>query len=359
MNALQAYGFRAAQDRMEEAARLLNALEARAPRGPQINFARLVLSMSAPDRSMHGEDREVLEEASRQAKIPFDAHRPLIPFSAFRDLTKATAGAGGYLVSAEVAEAVDILRPWSVTARAGVMVETGLVGDLAIPRVTAKTTPEWLADEASEATPSQPTLAQIVLTPKLATSQVTFSRQLAKQANAEAFVRRELMRTVGTAVDVAVLNGSGTNGQPTGLLVAAGVQTQSGASLNHAGTTAMKQKCASANVNDQRIVFLSTPAIRELLENRLRTGNGSRYVWDDEKVADRPAFVSTDVPAATMVAGDFGNIYVGIWGEAFVLEINPYDPAGFKKGTIAARIILSCDVAVLHASGFVKAGTIT
>jgi Phage capsid family len=167
------------------------------------------------------------------------------------------------------------------------------------------------------------------------------------------------MRTVGGALDVAVLNGSGTNGEPTGLLLTEGVQTQSGTTLNHAGTTAMKPMAAAANVADERIVFLSTPAIRETLENRLRTGNGSRYVWDEDKVADRPAYLSTDMPTDSMICGDFGNVYVGIWGEAFVLEINPYDPTHFKTGVIQGRIILACDLAVLHAPGFCKSASIT
>jgi hypothetical protein len=197
------------------------------------------------------------------------------------------------------------------------------VGDQAIPKVTAKSTPEWLVTEGTQMTPSQPTLAQIAMTPKQVGAVVNFSRLLAKQTNAERFVRRELMRTVGGALDVAVLNGSGTNGEPTGLLLTEGVQTQSGTTLNHAGTTAMKRMAAAANV------------------------------------ADRPAYVSTDMPTDSMICGDFGNVYVGIWGEAFVLEINPYDPTHFKTGVIQGRIILACDLAVLHAPGFCKSASIT
>jgi hypothetical protein len=48
-----------------------------------------------------------------------------------------------------------------------------------------------------------------------------------------------------------------------------------------------------------------------------------------------------------------------IWGAGFVVEINPYDPTGFKSGQIQARIIVSCDVAVLQPSGFVVASSIT
>ncbi len=320
---------------------------------PRFSIAEIVLSAGR----LQGESREYLEECATRSGVPFDSERPIIPFSAFRDLTVATAG--GYLVAtATQKNAVDILRPWSATARAGVQIETGLVGNQAVPKVTAKSIPAWLSTEGSQITPSQPTLAQIVLTPKLVGGVVNFSRQLATQANAEAFVGRELMRTVGTALDQAVINGSGASGQPLGILSAAGVQTQSGTALN-AGVFAMKRKSAEANADDARISFLSTPAVRELLETRERATGGGRFVWDGETVADRAAYVSTDVPTASMLCGDFGTVYVGIWGEGFVLEINPYDPANFKTGVIQARIILSADVAVLHPTAFVVATSIT
>jgi HK97 family phage major capsid protein len=324
--------------------------------GPQLDFGTLVVQMGLG--GVRDENREALQEYAREIGADFDPARPLVPFAAFRDLVKGTATAGGYLAGNETSEAVDILRPWSVTTRAGLLIEAGLVGDQSIPKVAAKSTPAWLPTEGAQMTPSQPTLGQITVTPKHVGAVVNFSRQLAKQANAHVFVGRELMRTVGTALDQAVLNGSGAAGQPTGILLTAGVQTQSGTTLN-AGVLTMKRKLAEANVDDARIAYVSTPAVRELLESRERAAGGGRFVWDRDQVADRPAFVSTDIPAATMLAGDYGNAYVGIWGEAFKLEINPFDPSHFKSGVIQGRIILSCDVAVLHAAGFCKSESIT
>ena len=117
----------------------------------------------------------------------------------------------------------------------------------------------------------------------------------------------------------------------------------------------MKQKSAEKDVTDEAITFLSTPAVRQLLETREVATGGGRMVWQDDKVADRRAYVSTDVPTATMIAGDWSNIYFGVWGPGFVVEINPYDATGFKTGMIQARILVSCDVAVLHPSSFVVA----
>lgn len=348
---------RSAHFLLKQAQEEIAATMARRDVAPRLDFGQLVLTMSTGGRH-DGGNREALQEFARNAGLAFDPQRVTIPFSEFRDLTAAVSGSGGFLVSSETQESVDILRPWSVTARAGVQVETGLQGDQVVPKVTAKSTPAWLPTEGTQITPSTPTLVQIAMTPKSVGSIVNFSRQFAKQANASGFVQRELVRTVGTAFDQAVENGSGAAGQPTGLTLTAGVQTQSGTTLN-SGVNTMKQKCASANVNDAAIAFLSTPAVRETLENRERVTGSGRFVWDRETVADRPAYVSTDMPTATMICGDFGNVYVGIWGEAFQFEINPYDTAAFKAGGIQGRIILTCDVAVLHPAGFVLASSIT
>ncbi len=327
--------------------------ELRRPKNPKLSLSRAVLGLA--HGKLDGQDREVLEETARRNGKPFDALRPLI---AFRDLVVAVGSAGGYLRPTDVREAVDILRPWSVTTKAGMLVESGLVGDVAFPKVTQKTTPAWLSNEAQQVTPSTPTLSQVAMTPKTVGDVVVFSRQLSRQTNADRFVGRELLRTIGSAIDQAVFNGSGASGQPLGILNTSGVQTQSGTTLN-AGTATMKRKTAEANVNDEQIAFISTPAVRETLEGRERATGGGRFVWHEDLVADRRAYVSTDVPTATMISGDWSLIYLGIWGDAFALEINPFDPNAFKTGTIQARILMTCDVAVLHPSAFVAATAIT
>lgn len=327
--------------------------ELRKPKCPKLSLLRTVLGLA--HGKLDGEDREILEETAQRNNQPFDPQRPFI---SFRELVAAVGSAGGYLRPAEVREAVDMLRPWSVTTKAGMLVETGLVGDVVFPRVTQKATPVWLPTESTQITPSQPTLAQVSMSPKTIGAVVQFSRQLRKQTNADRFVGIHLLRTLGTGMDQAAISGSGASGQPTGLFNTAGVQTQSGTALNAAVTT-MKRKSAEANVNDEAISFMAPPAVRELLEARERATGGGRFVWEKDQVADRRALVSTDMPAATMICGDWSLIYLGIWGEGFVLEVNPFEPTGFKTGTIQARMLVTCDVVVLHPNGFVVASSIT
>jgi HK97 family phage major capsid protein len=224
---------------------------------PTLNLTRMFTDLSRGH--VHGEDREALQEYARRDGVEYsDPQKPYIPFSELyipssdrRDLNKAVVGAGGYLASAETTDPVDILRPFSVPTKMGVTVEVGLVGDQVIPKVSAKSTPYWLSTETAAVTASQPTLQQVTCTAKQVGIAINFSRHLSKQANAEYFVRRESMRTVGTAIGQALINGTGAAGQPTGLLNTSGVQTQSGTTLN-AGVHTMKKLSSEANVDLRR-----------------------------------------------------------------------------------------------------------
>lgn len=166
-----------------------------------------------------------------------------------------------------------------------------------------------MSTESTQITPSSPTLSQIGSTPKTVGIVVNFSRQLSLQSNAENFIRRELMRSIGTAVDQAIISGSGVE-QPIGILNTSGINSVTGTSFDMAAAVSMKRKVADANADDSTISYLTTPSVRELLENRektLSTGNG--FIWDNDIVAGKPANVSTDVPSATLICGSFPKTY--------------------------------------------------
>lgn len=343
-----------AGEHIAEAGRLMGMIEkATITTGPQFSLARMITGMS--QESLAGLEREQCQEWAHAAGTKFDPQRVQIPFSALRDLSKGTASAGGYLVGADTPDALDALRPWSVTARAGVQMEPGHVGDVLLPKITGTSTAYWLSSETSTVTASAQTIGQVAAAPKTVGVLVNFSRQLSLQANIDRFLRRELARTAATAIDQAVLNGSSAAGQPLGLLNTTGIGTQSGTSLAHSGVVAMKATVATANANDEAIAFIGTPAVRELLEARERAA-GSGYVWDNDRVASRPAYATTDMPSATLVCGDWSQITVPIWG-GIVVEINPY--ANFQAGTIAARLLVSLDVMVQHPDAFSVATSIT
>lgn len=299
---------------------------------------------------------EVAKDLATRAGNPFDENRVTLPLDllATRDMTSAGTSGSNYLVPSDIQPAADILRAVSVTARAGATVLPNLKGDTQIPRVTAASTANWLTTEATAATQSQATIGQISMTPKTVSAFVKLTRLLQLQSDVEGLVRRELLATIGEALDLAALNGPGTSGQPTGLLNTAGIQTQSGTSLGWAGITAMQRLAAVAKA--EPTAWVGTPAVRELLQKR-EVAAGSGMVWTDNRMAGAPAITSTSVPAATLITGDWRNLVIGVWGAGPIVEVDPF--SAFKSGIIGVRILLTCDVGLVHPAAFVVATSIT
>jgi hypothetical protein len=172
----------------------------------------------------------------------------------------------------------------------------------------------------------------------------------------ELVTRRDLLRTVGTLLDRAVLNGTGTSGEPAGIIGLSGVITQSGSALAQSGVTTMKQKCAEGNAPDDALAFIATPAVRQLLEARERA-TGSGFVWDNDRVASRPAFATTAMPTASMIVGPWADVVVGTWGPGFELAVDRF--ANFRAGIIGVACFLTCDVGVRQPAAFCSASSIT
>jgi HK97 family phage major capsid protein len=338
----------------------LDLIDANAQPLPSVfSFARLLEGMA--HGGARGFEREQLEEVASRAGRPFDSVRPFVPFELLtnsRDLTAAAANGAGYLIDTSTLAAQDILRAYSVTGRLGITVTAGLTANAEMPVTSSKATAYWLSTETTDTTESTPALRSLPLTPKTAAALLEFSRAFSRQPQAESFVRRELLNTVGDAVDLAVIAGTGSAGQPLGIINATGINTQSGSSLAHTGVSAMKQKVATANAPDEGIAFIGAPAVRELLEGRERA-TGSGYIWDGDRVASRPATVSTAVPAATLICAHWPSIHALLWGPGFQLEVNPYDSEGFKSGKLQARVLVSCDVAASHPATICVASSIS
>lgn len=310
---------------------------------------RRLLEYAGDPNKLDGFEREQAAEWGGEDFRP-GAYR--IPWAELvtRDLNVTSATAGGFMVNTDVLPASDILRPWSVTARAGINIVENCVGNQTLPKVTGKTTIAWLPSETTAGTPSQPTLGQVAATPKIAIGLCTFSRQLSKQSNAEAVIRRELLKTAATAIDAAVLAGSGTLGAPLGIVATPGVGSVSGSGFDRDDACAMRDAVATANGDDERISFIGGVDVRTLLAAREVVADTGRYVWDGDRLADRAARVSTDVPTATLVAGDWQHANLFLWGSGVEFQLNPY--TAFSSGGIQARVLITCDVALTYPAAF-------
>lgn len=349
----------------------------------QFSLSRAILAASSKNWNNAGFELECSRAVAQKLNKVVDEHKFYVPFEVIerpldgavrdylsslgrsdrRDLTVATAGAGGYLVATDNVGFIEMLRNRSVAFRMGARRLSGLVGSVTVPRQSAAATAVWLANEASTITESQQTFVQMALTPKSVGAYTEISRQLLLQSSpgAEGIVTDDLAQVVSTAVDLAVLNGSGASGQPLGIIGTAGIGSVTGTSLAAAGVLEFQTDVASSNVTPIRPGYVTTPAVAGLLmvrpelpstgTTRLWTGN----VWDGA-LFGLGAMTSNQMPSANMLFGDWQEVVVAEWG-VLEVDVNPY--ANFQAGIIGVRAIYSMDVGVRRPFAFSLATTIT
>lgn len=282
-----------------------------------------------------------------------------------RDMTVAGVSGSNYLVGTANAPGsfIELLRNSSVSLRAGVRRMGGLVGNVTIPKMTAGATAYWLADEGTQITESQPTIGQVSLSPKNVAALTELSHQLLQQStpDAEQLVLDSIARDIALAVDVGVLRGSGSNGQPQGIVGTSGVGSFTGTSLATAGVLNAQADVAGANALSPGCAYVTTPAVAALLMDRPElTTTGTTPLWVgnmlEGNVKGFRAFSSNQLAAATMLFGWWDTVVLGEWG---VLELmtNPY--SDFTRGLTAVRGWYTCDVAMRYPAAFSYASSIT
>ena len=302
-------------------------------------------------------EAEILQDVALRENRMFDPTAPVIPWELLgrRDMSVAGASGSQYLVSSETAAPEDVLRPVSVIARAGATIVTGLRANLALPQTGTAITGYWLADENTQITEGQPAIGAVSFTPKVAAAILDYSRQLNVQVpELEAFLRRDLIRTVAAQLDAGAIQGAGTSGAPMGLIYTPNVNTQSGTSLDWTGVCEMERLCAASNA--EALSWVAGPTTRKLLRTRA-TATGGVSIWDGNTIAGSRAWATTSAPADSLLVGDFAQCVVAIWGAGPQLLVNPYQ--SFATGGVSMRVMLNVDVGFLSRAAFAISTSIT
>lgn len=278
---------------------------------------------------------------------------------AFRDLLTTSGPSGGYLVGVSQGPAVlDVLRDGHYLREVGVTVFDGLTEHLAMPTVKTEHSGMWMASENGAMSSTDPVFGQASMTPKRAVGFVTYTHQLSLQVDAsEQVLMHQLREGVTEMLEAAVIAGTGVSGQPTGIVNTSGVGTQSGSTLSYAGMRAMRKATLLAGAAERKLAWIGAPDVQETLGGRERASGGGRFLWDDDGIMGRPAYATKRAPTGTLVCGDWSRCIVGIWGNSFELEVDPY--YGFTSGHLAARMILACDVVFYPPAGFTVATSVS
>lgn len=262
-----------------------------------------------------------------------------------RDMVAGTDNVGGYAIETELREMIPYLYPKLKTQDLGARVLTGLVGDVTFPTMATASVASWAAENASAAE-TNPTLGLKTLTPKRLTAKSHVSGQLLHQTNPsiDAMLAGDLRQAIGTAVDAAVIAGSGTSNQPTGIMNLAGVTTvalgANGLAPTRAAALAMIGGVEDNNADVGKLGWLTTPGVRRTYQD-IKTDTGSGiFVWNQDtpnQFMGYRAEVSTQVPSNLtkgsgtdlhgMVFGNWDDFVIGNWA-GIELIIDQYSLAG-------------------------------
>lgn len=305
--------------------------------------------------------RAVGEKMGREARgifLPAEVQR--------RDLTAGTNNAGGYTVATELRGFIDILRNAMVIDRAGAVFLSGLVGNIAIPKLSGSATAYWVAENAAP-TESQQTLAQVTMGPKTVGAFTDISRRLLVQSSLDVqnMVTRDLATVIGQAIQQAAINGPGTGNAPSGimtLVTPSVVGGTNGAAPTWANIVALETNIAASNADVGTLGYLTNAKVRGKLKvtEQFATTNG-KPVWAEGALPlnGYAGHVTNAVPsnltkgsssvASAIIFGNFADLLIGLWGSTDIL-VDPY--TGGAAGTVRVRVLQDCDIALRNVESF-------
>ena len=328
------------------------------------------------------------EVAKSMGRSPSAERAFFVPFSALTRATYVTSGAttGGNLVATDLLDQdfIEFLRNRSVMIAAGVSVMTGLQGNVAIPRRSGVSSTYYLSTQSTQITQSESTFDQVTMTPKNLAALSKYSRQTLLQATPgiEQLVRNDLVDGINVAMDLGILNGTGSSGQPTGIMQTSGIGSvaigTNGGAITMETLVNLETELTIDNVPVDRssINYITNAKVMGALK-KLRAGGSTTtdgpFLVNDNLVAigrggtpsvinGYPVYVTNQVPSnltkgsssgvcSAVLIGDFSQATVGMWGNGLEITVGE-DQDDFSKALTSVRGIVSYDVGVREPKAF-------
>tara|TARA_Y100001970_G_scaffold264516_1_gene351210 strand:+ start:1430 stop:3388 length:1959 start_codon:yes stop_codon:yes gene_type:complete len=322
----------------------------------------------------------VQRTSERSVFIPYGA---LAPKNLRATYNTGASGTGGALVGVDYLPErfLETLQATSSVMAMGVTVLPGLVGDVSIPKRDTDATAYWLSTEVTAITQSESTFSNVSLTPKRVAAYSKWSMQTEQQAlpAIEELSRRNLITKIDQARDLAILNGSGSSGQPTGILNTTGIGNialgTNGGSVSLNNLIDLEGALSEDNALTGSLGYIAHSKIINQLKKARAGGSTTTdgaYLWNsnlqDISRGSTPGSINgysirennllptnlTKGTASTctpIIFGNFSDIYCGLWGAGIEVSISETED-DFIKLLTSIRAVTTMDVAVAHAQSF-------
>ena len=333
--------------------------------------------------------RELSREVEKSGVSKTTERSFFVPFAALNQrATYVTSGAttGGNLVQTDLLaeDFIEFLRNNALMLQLGVRTMPGLVGNVAIPRRSGVASTYYLSTQTTAITQSESTFDQVTMSPKNLAALSKYSRQTLLQGTPgiEELVRRDLTDGINLAIDLGILNGSGSSGQPTGIMQTSGIGSvamgTNGGAITLEKVVDLEAAVMQVNgaVNPANVAYLTNykvmAALKKLRAGGSTTGDGPFLFNTDLAGIGRgptpaqlngyPLAATNQVPStltkgsssgvcSALVMGDFSQAMVGFWGNGLEITVGE-DQDDFSKALTSVRGIVTYDVAVRDPKSF-------
>ena len=332
------------------------------------------LRQSLPGETMDGIEAEMAQEGKRefQQSIKGAAEGVFLPSALLRTYYYTNASEANYgqaFVEQTALTYIGKLRNATIGRRLGVRYLDGLQGNIAF--VTGGADAAWVAEEAA-ASKQKPTYAKKVMAPKrLQVLQgVTYDLMHQSSKALDDLIMEDMVKAHAVALDAAIFAGSGSSGQPTGVLSASGVNTitidaSNGGPLTHDLLVQMETEVGIDNgLLDDTLAYVSNAKVQGKLKTIPQIAGYPYYLMNDGKVNGYPFFMSNGIPSnlgtgsafSAAIFGNWSEVLVGSWG-GMQLIVDPYTAK--QNGVLEISAAAYHDVLVRTPQAFCKIVDIT
>jgi len=250
---------------------------------------------------------------------------------------------------------IDVLRNNSAVMPLATMLQ-GLTGDVKIPKKTAGSTAEFISSEGGNSAESEMTVGNVSMTPKTLGAHTEATRQLLLQSSldVENLIRNDLAAAMATHIDNVAISGSGSSGNPTGIINQSGINTQAfstDTAPTFAEVVGMETAVSSDNALLGNLAYIVNPSTYGTLKTTEKATNTAQFIAVDSEINGYNAVVSNQITNGVMLFGNFSDLLIGFFGGLDIV-VDPFTHS--KSGTVRIVALQSCDIAVRHAVSFCK-----
>jgi len=346
----------------------------------EYSLARMIRAQATGDWSEAGFEREMADEV--QHRTGRAARGVYVPDFAWRAGAMATAATGAvgdenvvdnFIPTVHRGDMfIEALRARQVMANLGVTFMGGLTNRIKMPKFSAGATAAFVEELGDVADQSQ-TDAGVTLQPRTMGCFVDISRLALKESvpALDQIVQDDLLRAAADLIESTAISGSGSGGQPTGILnngdvgnVDISADTDV-AALTWADLTDLVKTVEDADgiINAQTLGWLSNPKVKAKMANTVKVSStdsimllndpwNSIYGYRAEFTSNVPSNLNPGdggTDGSALIFGDFSQLIVGLFGGA---DIMIDETTGGLAGTTRIIMHQDIDVAIRHGASF-------